>query len=237
MGEVLDGWLPPGEVPEGVDGWRPDETKAYCPRCGASAGEGSVTPMGCAFCQNEKLPWHRLTRLAYYGEPMDEWIRIMKFHRRWRYASWMGKLLAEAIDDTVGSGHADGSAEAVKRIVCAVPMPQWRRWRRGYNQADLLGHAVASALGCDFAPILKRSRHAPPQTSIPPSRRHDNVRHSFAIAEVDLAGFDVILVDDVKTSGATLRACTRLLTQAGARSVHVAVVAVADPKGQGFRVS
>jgi predicted amidophosphoribosyltransferase len=54
---------------------------------------------------------------------------------------------------------------------------------------------------------------------------------------VDLSGYEIILIDDVKTSGATLSACTRLLKQAGARGIHAAVVAVADPKGQGFRTT
>ena len=235
-GEVLDGWLPPGDVPEDVGDWRPDEADAYCPRCGASAGEGSVTPGGCAFCLGRRPAWHRLTRLSHYGPPMDEWIRMMKFGRRWRYTSWMGQLLAEAIGDTGASGATSGGGgtSGGGRVVCAVPMPWFRRWRRGYNQADLLGHVVAKELGCRFAPVLKRTRHVPPQTTVARSRRHDNVRHSFGIASVDLTGRDVILVDDVKTSGATLSACSRLLKKAGARSIHVAVVAVADPKGRGY---
>lgn len=226
LGRVLDELMPPGDTPEGAAGWRPDDVDAYCPRCGASADEGSVTPRGCAFCLNTNFPWQRLTRLAFYGEPVDEWVRLLKFRRRWRYAQWMGKHLADTID--VPPNHD-------KLIVCAVPMHRLRRWHRGYNQADLIAHAVAEARGWTFAPILKRTRHTPPQTAIAPSRRHDNVRQSFAIESVDLSGYEVILIDDVKTTGATLSACTRLLKQAGARSIHAAVVAVADPKGQGFR--
>ena len=225
---VLDELMPPGDTPDGSADWRPDEADAYCPRCGASAGEGSVTPRGCAFCLNASFPWHRLTRLAFYGEPADEWIRQLKFHRRWRYARWMGQQLAQAIDAPPGHD---------KLIVCAVPMHRLRRWHRGYNQADLIARAVAEARGWTFAPILKRTRHTPPQTAIAPSRRHDNVRQSFAIEPVDLSGYEVILIDDVKTSGATLSACARLLMQAGARGIHAAVVAVADPKGQGFRAT
>jgi len=228
LGETLDDWLPPGVEPEDLDDWRPDPPSAYCPRCGASAGEGAVTPRGCAFCLTRQLPWQRLTRLSLYGPPMDAWIRDMKFHRRWRYTEWMGSRLAEVLGPP-NDAHAT--------VVCAVPMPQFRRWRRGYNQADLLGKAVAKALGLRLIPVLKRIRHTPPQTAIPPSRRHENIRKSFAIDPIDLSGLDVILVDDVKTSGATLGACARQLTRAGARSIHAAVVVVADPKGQGFQAS
>ena len=62
------------------------------------------------------------------------------------------------------------------------------------------------------------------------------MRNSFAIEAVDLTGHEVLLIDDVKTTGATLSACTRLLKQAGALSVHVAVIAVADPKGAGYQM-
>lgn len=52
--------------------------------------------------------------------------------------------------------------------------------------------------------------------------------------DIDLTGYEVWLIDDVKTTGSTLQACTQLLRKAGARSVHAAVAAVADPKGQNF---
>jgi ComF family protein len=225
LGQALDELMPPGDEPDGAAGWQADPADTYCPRCGASAGEGSVTPRGCAFCLNTHIPWQRLTRLGFYGEPIDEWIRLLKFHRRWRFGGWLGGQLAQSI----APPH-----EPTKLIVCPVPMHRLRRWRRGYNQADLIARAVAEARGWRFAPILKRSRHTPPQTAVAASRRHDNVRHSFDIEPVDLAGHDVVLIDDVKTTGATLGTCTRLLKQAGARSVHAAVIAVADPKGQAF---
>ncbi len=226
MGQLVDELVPPGNMPEGAAHWTPDTTEDYCPRCGASAGPGSVTPRGCPFCLTLSFPWQRLTRLGFYGEPLDDWIRDLKFHRRWRFGQWMGEQLAEAIDTP---------ADPKKLVVCPVPMHRLRRWHRGYNQADLIARAAAKSLGLTCAPILKRVKHTPPQTAIAPSRRHDNVRHSFDIEKVDLAGHDVILIDDVKTTGATLSTCTRLLTGAGARSVHAAVVAVADPKGQGFK--
>lgn len=226
MGQLVDELVPPGNIPEGAAEWSPDTAEEYCPRCGASAGPGSVTPRGCPFCLKLTFPWQRLTRLGFYGEPLDQWVRDLKFRRRWRYGQWMGEQLAETIGQPTTPN---------RLLVCPVPMHRLRRWQRGYNQADLIARAAAKSLDLTCAPILKRTRHTPPQTAIAPSRRHDNVRGTFDIEKVDLTGHDVILIDDVKTTGATLSACTRLLIGAGARSVHAAVVAVADPKGQGFR--
>src|SRR5690606_12095934 len=103
-----------------------------------------------------------------------------------------------------------------------------------YNQADLMARALATTRGWPVAPILHRTRHTHPQTSVNFSDRPRNIANSFEIAAVDLRGHAVVLVDDVKTSGATLAACARLLRRAHAERVHVAVAAVADPKGGDF---
>ena len=92
-----------------------------------------------------------------------------------------------------------------------------------------------STSGGPIVPILKRAHHTTPQTAIAPSRRHANVRDAFIIEAVDLTGWQIILVDDTKTTGATLSQCARLLRGRGARTVEVAVAAAADPKGQDFQ--
>lgn len=207
-------------------GWRIDEPGAYCGRCGASCGPGAATARGCAFCVGKPVPWHRLVRLGPYKEPLSDWILAMKFHKSWLWGRWFGERLAERV----------GEAPDAKRVVvCPVPMFFLRRWKRGYNQAELMARAVAEARGWPAAPLLKRHKYTSPQTSVPVSSRHDNVRASFAMRRLDLRGWDVWLVDDVKTTGSTLGACARLLRQAGAVHVNVAVAAVADPHGANFK--
>lgn len=206
--------------------WRPDGAQAYCPRCGASAGPGAVTPQGCPFCVGKKMAWDRITRLSAYAEPIDGWIKAMKFGKQWSYAPYLGGLLA----DQLGSPFVEGRV-----VVCPVPMPWRRRWLRGFNQAALMAEALADRRDYPCVEVLKRTRHTRPQTTIAASQRPANVRGSLAMRPIDLTGYEVILIDDIKTTGSTLAACTRLLKQAGARSVHAAVAAVADPKGQGFQ--
>lgn len=211
---------------EGSGGWRADAREEYCPRCGASAGPGSVTGRGCAFCVNEKIAWDRITRLSAYRPPMDGWIKAMKFGRQWTWAGYLGGQLADRL--------GENNAGAV--VVCPVPMPWRRRWSRGFNQAALIAEAVAEKRQWPLVEALRRTRHTRPQTAVAPSQRPANVRGSLEAAAIDLAGHDVVLIDDIKTSGSTLTACTKLLKQAGARGVHAAVAAVADPKGSDFRV-
>ncbi|MEM9108520.1 MAG: ComF family protein [Planctomycetota bacterium] len=208
-----------------ADGWQPDETDDYCHRCGASAGPGSILADGCPFCRGKPLPWDRLTRLSLYDEPVEGWLKQMKFAKQWSWAPHLGRLLAERVGDPI---------EQDKMVVTYVPMHWRRRWRRGFNQAELMAKALAKARGWPVVPLIERTNWTPPQPSVLASQREANVKQSFALRGVDLDGWQVVIVDDIKTSGATLGTCCRLLKQAGARSIQVAVAAVADPKGMKF---
>lgn len=204
------------------DGWAIGSQNAYCHRCGNSTGPGEATDKGCSHCLGQPVAWDGIVRLGPYEEPIEQWIVGMKFGRVWTWAQWFGREL---------SGVTSEIGDVQKTMVCHVPMPRLRRWRRGYNQARLIAQAMAKASDLPLVPVLSRKGWQPPQSSLPASQRAANVRDSFTIANVDLTGWHVWLVDDVKTTGATLSACARLLKKAGAASVHAAVVAVADPKG------
>lgn len=204
--------------------WSPDAPDDYCARCGASTGPGGVTARGCAFCVDKRPRWHRITRLGYYGPPLDEAIKTMKFAGDWARAGWFGRRLAQALDEVGGE----------RLLVCPVPMHRFRQWRRGFNQAELIAQALAAARRWELLPLLKRVRHTRPQSTLPASARPRNVVRAFRALPVDLTGHDLLLIDDVKTTGSTLAQCARLLKRRGARTIHCAVVAVADPKGAGF---
>lgn len=200
-------------------GWCADQPSAYCHRCGRTAGPGEVTVEGCSQCVRLRLPWDRVVRLGPYRPPLETWIIEMKFASRWTWAPWLGRLLSQAAQP-ISQGRENVA-------VCPVPMHWLRRWRRGYNQSHLIASALADATGWKLAPVLRRRKYTRPQTRLPHSQRIENVRNSFAIGNVDLTGWTVWLVDDVKTTGATARACARLLRDAGANPVHLAVLAVA----------
>ena len=208
-------------------GWEVDLPADWCHRCGASAGPGAATPQGCAVCVGKPVPWSRIERLGVYGDPLDRWIIALKFARQWPWAPWFGGQLAQRL------GPGDASAQQ-KVVVCPVPMHWLRGWRRGFNQAELMAAALGRVCGWPVAPLLHRTQYTPPQTAIPHSQRRANVRRSFVAGDVDLSGWEVWLVDDVKTTGSTLGVCAALLRRAGAARINVAVAAVADPRGTDF---
>jgi len=112
-------------------------------------------------------------------------------------------------------------------VIIPVPLhPQRLRWR-GFNQAVILGRAVSRSWGVPLDPfVLQRSRQTRPQTELTRKERQPNVRGAFSTDPgKSLKGQDILLVDDIYTSGATVKECTRVLLRGGARTVQVLTLA------------
>jgi len=112
-------------------------------------------------------------------------------------------------------------------VVLAMPTHWMRRWHRGGNSAETLAAVVASQLRLPLAQrVLRLRRPTEKQGMLSPQERFRNVQHAYAIVRSQpIQGASILLVDDVLTTGATASEVARLLRRAGARSVHVAVVA------------
>jgi len=169
----------------------------------------------CAAC--DALLEHAATPTAmfHYGGPIADAIHRYKYQGRSELSRPLGALMAEAARRW--SGEVDA--------VVSVPL-HWRRRRaRGYDQAALLAKPVAKALG---APALirglRRVRHTPSQVELPHHERRRNVDGAFAPRK--LPGAErVLLVDDVRTTGATLAAASEALREGGVGTIHTLVLA------------
>jgi predicted amidophosphoribosyltransferase len=89
---------------------------------------------------------------------------------------------------------------------------------RGFNQSEVIGRAFAERAGVEYIETLDRIRETPPQVGLPAAERSANVEGAFR-ARMPLTGMTVLVVDDVLTTGATMRACARAAAQAGATRV------------------
>ena len=127
-------------------------------------------------------------------------------------SSQLGDLLADYLTQNPLPGD----------VVAPVPMHGSRLKERGYNQADLLARRVAQRCDLRYAPeLLVRTRSTDLQAGIDDlNQRTINVAGSVELAAgVDVSGVEIILLDDVATTGSTLEECARALKQGGARSV------------------
>lgn len=108
-----------------------------------------------------------------------------------------------------------------------VPLHPVRQRERGMNQSAVLCGLISDQTGFPALGALGKTRYVPRQSSLPKAAREDNVRHAFTVI-APVSGKDILLVDDVRTSGATARECARVLREAGAASVCLLTAAVAN---------
>ena len=183
------------------------------PRHVATTAQGS-----CGACLVSPPPWIKTVAPFAFSPPITSVVEGLKSGNGRLQARILGTLLATAVADRYAE-------EALPEAVVPMPLTRRRMRARGFNQAALLAGTTGRALGLPrLGRALARIRDAPPQRTLARAARLTNVRGAF-VTPRPLAVRRVALVDDVTTTGATVRAATVALRQGGAEEVHVWVAA------------
>jgi ComF family protein len=199
----------------------PKITGVKCDSCalplpGESApGESAAR---CIDCQLNPAPVAWCDAWGHYAGGLEKVLHAFKFERQ----DFLDDALASLLDDTLRV-RGDAAFDAV----VPVPMSRRKERRRGYNQAELLGRALADRIGVPCEMLLVKNADGPTQSLLPRDRRAANVRHAFR-ASRGVAGKEILLIDDICTTGETLRACAKELVRAGAARVCAITVAKAS---------
>ena len=174
----------------------------------------------CGECLREPPLFGRTVCAVDYAFPWDHLIRQFKFHGQVELAETLARRLAAAVQARGESG---------VQWVLPVPMTDQRLRERGYDQAWELARRVASAIGLPArADALVRTLDTAHQTALGRTARQRNLRAAFFVPSAhraDLQHTRVALVDDVMTTGATLREAAAALHRAGVAAVEVWVLA------------
>lgn len=184
-----------------------------CERCGFPlAGDGQR----CQACEDEPPPYDAMRSLARYEGVTRAFVHALKYGG--------GQSLGEVFTDPLTAiVCAEGWSPD---LVIPVPLSPIRRIERGYNQSALLARPVALRLGVRFAPDgLRRIRNTQSQVELGAAARRENVRGAFSAEHGLVAGRRVLLVDDVTTTGSTIRECAQALRGGEASAVFCLTLA------------
>lgn len=189
-----------------------------CLACGAPG-----TAAGCGVCRGRGVDHDGIVVLGRYEGELREAVLRAKRPAARDIAVALGRLLHSRHAETIAGWGVDA--------VVPVPMHWRRRLFRGGSTADTLAASIARAAGLPYSRPLRRARATVMQNRLPRAERRRAVRGAFAAGPAGVAGRRLLLVDDVVTSGGTIAACRRVLADAGAAAVFVAVIARADRGG------
>lgn len=233
LSSILSVFLPPrcikcGKVlMGGDDGLCPDcfneisfISRPYCEKCGHPLEEDQSThKLYCAACLSKTKTPFRLSRSAFrYDEGSKNLILGFKFMDKTENAKVLGRWLYNAGSD-IWKNQAD--------VLVPIPLHYTRLLKRRYNQSALLCHEVSklSGLPVEYTAVV-RHRRTRPQVEFSGSARINNVNNAFAVKHPErIIGKHVVLIDDVMTTGSTLKECALEIRKAGAASVDTLTVA------------
>jgi len=191
----------------------------YCRRCGRDVSRFGLLDGACPDCQGRQIHFDQIARAGIYDKSLQEMILAFKKGRT-ELDSVLGFLANSALQ---GSGFVNGT-----EFFVPVPLHWSRRLFRGYNQALIIAKKLkhpSAKISTELVRI-RRTKSQPAMAS--PAARVRNVAGAFAVRRKhQFTDRKICLVDDIKTTGATLNECARVLKQAGAAKVFALVLAVA----------
>lgn len=185
-----------------------------CEICGRTETEGENCL--CTHCRRQRPYFDRARAAAHYGALMRDLVPAFKY----RQALWLRHDLGMLLRAGLAAHYRDTQLDAVT----FVPLFHARQRSRTFNQAQLLAAELArrGPVNLPLVKTLKRGRNTPSQTHLTAADRIVNVKGVFkARFPRRISGRNLLLVDDVMTTGATVNECARVLKQAGAAGVYV----------------
>ena len=187
--------------------------KNVCPVCGNKLERGH-----CSYCSSNDWYFDRTVSLFAYTNVVQKLIHALKYKDLIRIVNLFREYLIVFLNNKLDREQVD--------IVTPVPIHRVRRRSRGYNQAELISTAVADILEKPHLPhLLRRIKYTKTQTKLNREERKRNVAAVFSINKASgIQGKNILLVDDVFTTGSTVNSISGLLKEEGCEKVFVLTI-------------
>ena len=204
-----------GICPNCLAGFHPI-VSPFCPRCSLPYPTDKGTDHQCEACLREEPSFVRVQAVGVYEETLKKAVQSFKYNGAVHLDRPLGRLLSRVLEENPGSLTPD--------LIIPVPLHRTRLRQRTYNQSLLLARILGKEWQIPVAArYLVRTRPTPPQQGLNAKIRQHNMKGAFAL-QGEVTGKRILLVDDVLTTGATARECSRVLLKGGADEVAVAVL-------------
>ncbi len=178
-----------------------------CERCGLPLGKTEK----CPACSQRNFAFDAVRSWARYSGGLRRAILTLKNRRN----DALGRALSKGLLDLMRS--LDWKLDAV----LPIPLAQHRLAKRGFNQVDLFALPLVAGVGAEWLPhALNRARETDPQMDLTVAQRWENVQRAFVADSRQIGGLNILVIDDIMTTGATLNAAASALKHAGATRVY-----------------
>ena len=187
-----------------------------CPTCGAF---DIISKEDCQYCNSEKIYFDKCRSLSTYNNVVRTLIHELKYNETTKIAHYLA-------DHTIKYLHARNPFPEVD-FVCPVPLHPTKKRERGYNQAAIIARDIADHFKWEYKPdLIKRTKYTESQSRLPPHKRKDNVSRAFSIDRNSiLYEVNILIIDDVFTTGATVNSICRILKEYRVDKIYVLTVA------------
>ncbi len=183
----------------------------HCPQCARFVSIAKP----CGECLTSPPAFDRTFTLFPYEFPIIQLIIQLKFQHQFSHAKALGELLTQAIQT---NWYAN---QRLPDVIIPIPLHAKRLRERGFNQALEIAKPIAKTLAIPIDKTgVKRIKPTLAQSTLPAAERKQNMANAFILTR-DYSGLSVAVVDDVITTGSTIRECCRMLKQAGAKHIDV----------------
>lgn len=196
----------------------------FCVKCGRQLPGDPNIEISCNDCKKDAPCFDRAFSVFYYNGILKELVHNFKYKKMTSLGQEFAQLTVDFMKDHDIAKDSD--------LVLSIPMHPARLFKREINPSHILAKTIAKKLCLDYsASLLKKIKNTAPQSRLSRSERIENLKGSFSLkrnAGSYIKNRDILLVDDLFTTGSTVNECARLLKEASAGHVEVITLARGD---------